>query len=48
MPKILRGSTDEFEKTIFANLPDARDVRNMSLMVTAAVLLGKAISKRGK
>lgn len=45
--KISRPDKDDFENTIFQNLPDARDVRNNWLMVTAAVLLGKAMGKRG-
>jgi hypothetical protein len=46
--KISRADVNDFENTIFQNLPDARENRNNWLAVTAAVILGKAISKRGK
>jgi hypothetical protein len=45
--KISRVDKDDFENTIFKNLPDARENRNNWLMVTAAVLVGRAI-KRGR
>lgn len=47
-PKISRLDKDDFENTIFQNLPDARENRNNWLAVTAAVLLGRAIAKRGR
>jgi len=45
MANIVNGTPEEFEKSIFQNLPDARDNRNNWLMVTAAVLLGKKSAK---
>lgn len=44
--KISRVDKDDFENTIFQNLPDARENRNNWALVTAAVLLGRAT--RGK
>jgi len=46
--KISRADKDDFENTIFQNLPDARENRNNWLAVTAGVLLGRAMAKRGK
>jgi len=41
MANISSADKDDFENSIFQNLPSARDNRNNFLMVTAAVLLGK-------
>jgi hypothetical protein len=49
MTNISSPDKDDFENSIFQNLPDAREIRNNWLMVTAAVLLGKHMgNKRGK
>jgi hypothetical protein len=44
--QISRPDKDDFENTIFKSLPDARENRNNWAMVTAAVLLGKALRGR--
>jgi len=45
MANIISGTPEEFEQSIFQNLPSAKDNTNNWRMVTAALLLGKKILK---